>query len=823
MEKMEAKQAVSSVPTAFQNKNKTACRTREGANEDVPVPSGAPQSVFSNMKKFLNEATAKTKKYNPMADNAAHILRGDLASLQAKLVHVDDSCKSLVPDIIHLCECLQKCMKMVDVALDTDGGMQSEQETLQTIIKKAQDWQQGKQDVEGPQLFPFAENMYKVFEDLVRAVDQLKQLYGKDLDEWGIHLPTIVAVGKESAGKSSVMEMIAGQPFFPRDEGVCTRLPFRLQFRHAEQLSVSFQHHPNRAFQTPAEVQQQIKDVTFDRTKNTDISDEEVVLNIQNPKVEGLTLVDLPGLIGSGYNSEQKGLKEKVRNLAKKYINQPYAIVLAVAEAHIRLRDNEVFDMVKEAGAEERTIGLLTKCDLAEDKQFRLKEKISGSLNDANQQEQERSGYIPLKNGYFGMICRKTPEPDCAPTVPETKEAIDQVKALEERKFDEMIRDPTARSRCGTANVYKALSDMLLKYISDTWRPDVLRKLKDRIGETQQAFNNMRFSNRYKDPPSIKKVKDPEYEEEVEERIRAFSKQFRIRLNEYKLWDALQDEICNAEQKEASRKSGPPMAPEWGNALSKHLECSIQPIVEALNESLDNVVTKIRSEAEEVVEHRYTHDLPTLRKFIMDYIAEQLESRLTQCKKQLAMVAELEMVAPLPLKSDGGRVQCDTTNEHRVHPEGDDEECAICHESVLTSPNSQLDLLRCCHHRFHRQCLNNWREQTCPLCRATYERVAQTSMQPEQASHKLACKELESSKTTLVRYAKRAAASVLYNLREGNITSDLLQRATAVSHQYNASHLLDEIPEVAQKRQELHRKLEVLKKVEADVKDWGEL
>merc|ERR1719426_511547 len=98
--------------------------------------------------------------------------------------------------------------------------------------------------------------------------------------------------------------------------------------------------------------------------------------------VPELTLVDLPGLTGTAYASEGRDVKEKVRKLVMSYVQKPHAIVLAVAAANTRLRDSEVFGMVKELGAEDRTIGLLTKCDLALDDRYKLQDKIGGALGE---------------------------------------------------------------------------------------------------------------------------------------------------------------------------------------------------------------------------------------------------------------------------------------------------------------------------------------------------------------------------------------------------------------------------------------------------------
>jgi hypothetical protein len=45
-------------------------------------------------------------------------------------------------------------------------------------------------------------------------------------------VPMAVVLGVQSAGKSALLERLAGLPVFPRDKGLCTRVPVRLCLRH---------------------------------------------------------------------------------------------------------------------------------------------------------------------------------------------------------------------------------------------------------------------------------------------------------------------------------------------------------------------------------------------------------------------------------------------------------------------------------------------------------------------------------------------------------------------------------------------------------------
>ena len=62
---------------------------------------------------------------------------------------------------------------------------------------------------------------FNEFSDIIELIHKLNEIgINQDID-----LPRIVVVGKQSSGKSSVMESLTGISF-PRNEGTCTRNVF---------------------------------------------------------------------------------------------------------------------------------------------------------------------------------------------------------------------------------------------------------------------------------------------------------------------------------------------------------------------------------------------------------------------------------------------------------------------------------------------------------------------------------------------------------------------------------------------------------------------
>ena len=62
-----------------------------------------------------------------------------------------------------------------------------------------------------------------------REFDEKRELLHEVLEGW--EPPRIVAIGDESAGKSTILEQLANVPIFPRKRRFCTQMPIELRLR----------------------------------------------------------------------------------------------------------------------------------------------------------------------------------------------------------------------------------------------------------------------------------------------------------------------------------------------------------------------------------------------------------------------------------------------------------------------------------------------------------------------------------------------------------------------------------------------------------------
>ena len=135
-------------------------------------------------------------------------------------------------------------------------------------------------------------------QNLIPVLNKLQDVFST-VSAHMVDLPQIVAVGCQSAGKSSVLEAIVGKDFLPRGAGICTRRPLILQLIHIEEKKEwgEFLHAPGKKFTDFSEICKEIEAET-DRVcgPNKGVTDQPINLKIFSNTVLNLTLVDLPGL-----------------------------------------------------------------------------------------------------------------------------------------------------------------------------------------------------------------------------------------------------------------------------------------------------------------------------------------------------------------------------------------------------------------------------------------------------------------------------------------------------------------------------------------------
>ncbi|PRQ55661.1 putative dynamin central domain, dynamin, GTPase domain, GTPase effector domain, Dynamin superfamily [Rosa chinensis] len=200
---------------------------------------------------------------------------------------------------------------------------------------------------------------------LLDAIDKLRSLM---VMEEGIQLPTIVVVGDQSSGKSSVLESLAGISL-PRGQGICTRVPLIMRLQHHSRPEPEFRLEYNGKVEHTDEVK--IADDIVNATNviaggGKGISNTPLTLLVKKNGVPDLTMVDLPGITRVPVHGQPEDIYDQIKNMIMLYIKPEESIILNVLSATVDFTTCESIRMsqsVDKAG--DRTLAVVTKVDKA--------------------------------------------------------------------------------------------------------------------------------------------------------------------------------------------------------------------------------------------------------------------------------------------------------------------------------------------------------------------------------------------------------------------------------------------------------------------------
>ncbi|KAG8970558.1 dynamin-like GTPase mgm1 [Tulasnella sp. 419] len=215
-----------------------------------------------------------------------------------------------------------------------------------------------------------------------------------------LKLPSIVVIGSQSSGKSSVLEAIVGHEFLPKGNNMVTRRPIELTLintpaKPGTPLSESeYGEFPALGLGKMTDfkqIQQTLVDLNSAVPASECVSDAPIELKIYSPHVPDLSLIDLPGYIQISSLDQPESLKDKISSLCEKYIKEPN-IILAVCAADVDLANSPALRASRKVDPLGlRTIGVITKMDL-------VPPETGASILEGNR--------YPLHLGYVGVVCK---------------------------------------------------------------------------------------------------------------------------------------------------------------------------------------------------------------------------------------------------------------------------------------------------------------------------------------------------------------------------------------------------------------------------------
>ncbi|KAF2765911.1 P-loop containing nucleoside triphosphate hydrolase protein [Teratosphaeria nubilosa] len=329
-------------------------------------------------------------------------------------------------------------------------------------------------------------------------------------------LPKATLVGDQNHGKSSVGEAISGISF-PREEGTCTRAPFEVTVSPAEtgveweatiKLFIKYEYTPKAKAQDRHSYAGWVEcypaTIFFRKTENKEEAArilQEAQLAILNPPYQGLlsgnhprptsnrvsftpnviqvhvkrkaklslSFIDLPGLV-TRLGPDEQHLVDLVRKLVRNYVQEPNSLILLTHSSDVDIETTQAYNLVVEAKAQNRTIGILTKPDNAKNNGRARMAILHRFLK----------GEFPLgaKDGWF--ITKQLSSDDLEAGVTHA-----QARDMEQKFFSTppWTTDLAEFSqRFGTANLSRAISVRLRDHIL-LQLPEMMAKAQARLEE----------------------------------------------------------------------------------------------------------------------------------------------------------------------------------------------------------------------------------------------------------------------------------------------------------------------------------------------------
>jgi interferon-induced GTP-binding protein Mx1 len=321
----------------------------------------------------------------------------------------------------------------------------------------------------------------KIYDENIRPlmdkIDQVRPLLSPSND--GIIFPNVVVVGDQSSGKSTLLEALSLVEL-PKGNGIVTRCPLVLRLRRADKRNVYRLYDDNRKVLLDEEnlnMPEYIEQATRELAGNhKNIVEDLIELEVEDPHVRDLTVVDLPGIARYALKDQPQNIQEQTKNLINKYIRQKGCVILCVFPANLDIAVVESISLARDVDPSgERTIGVITKSDLAVNQNMLVQQLLMN-----------RDGVTHLKLGFIAVRNRSTDE----------NISLDDAREREKEFFRQHPAAATVDKNClGVDALINRLATLYSQRVKETF-PKLREAIQGRLTKITEELNML--------PPNLK-------------------------------------------------------------------------------------------------------------------------------------------------------------------------------------------------------------------------------------------------------------------------------------------------------------------------------
>jgi GTP-binding protein EngB required for normal cell division len=149
-------------------------------------------------------------------------------------------------------------------------------------------------------------------------------------------MPQFILIGKQSVGKSRLIEALAGEMFNFVSGTLGSRRPTVLEFRNANHLASSnwsVLDQKSKQWQPMSTPQvMQVIGAAHEELGAT-VSAEPVFVRIESPHCVDMQIVDLPGFREFALDSQRQALADQISTLVQTFMEDPRNVMICVEEA----------------------------------------------------------------------------------------------------------------------------------------------------------------------------------------------------------------------------------------------------------------------------------------------------------------------------------------------------------------------------------------------------------------------------------------------------------------------------------------------------------